>query len=133
MWSDRIMISRLLIKAQMPRVDVSLSDICVKDQEKCNDARSISMMNTVVSDWFRPSRIVIALGPVLLYYDVNIGCPRYVTDCYFYILENRLIDTTDFRLCYNSHKHAPDQDSTLGCTQPPGRCSYWVPGPGKYL
>jgi hypothetical protein len=31
-------------------VDISSSDICDKNQEKCDDARSISRMNTVVLD-----------------------------------------------------------------------------------
>jgi hypothetical protein len=40
--------------------------------------------------------------------------------CYFYSLENRLIDTVGFRLCYNSHKYTPDQDSNSGRSQPRG-------------
>jgi hypothetical protein len=31
-----------------------------------------------------------------------------------YSLENRLINMTSFRLCYNSHKHALDRDFYLG-------------------
>jgi hypothetical protein len=31
-------------------------------------------------------------------------------DCYFYSLKNCLIDTTSFRLCYNSHKYTSNQD-----------------------
>jgi hypothetical protein len=45
-------------------VDVSSSDIYDKDPEKCDDVRSISMMNMAVLDWFRPSHGVIALRPV---------------------------------------------------------------------
>jgi hypothetical protein len=49
--------------------------------------------------------------------------------CYFYSLENRLIDTAGFQLCYNSHKHAPDQDSTLDRTQPCGPMQLLGPWP----
>jgi hypothetical protein len=45
-------------------IDVLLSDICDKDREKRDDARSISRMNTADLDWFRPSHGVIALHPV---------------------------------------------------------------------
>jgi hypothetical protein len=45
-------------------VKVSSSDICDKDQEKHDDARSIIRMNTVVLDWFRPSRRVIVIHSV---------------------------------------------------------------------
>jgi hypothetical protein len=45
-------------------VDVMSSDTCDEDQEKCDDARSISKINTTSLDWFRPSHGVIALRPV---------------------------------------------------------------------
>jgi hypothetical protein len=53
-------------------VDVSSSDTCDEDQEKHDDARSISRMNIVVLDWFRPSRGVIAIHLVfaILCYEI---------------------------------------------------------------
>jgi hypothetical protein len=42
-------------------VDVSSSDTCDEDQEKRDDARSNSRLNTTILDWFRPSCGVIAL------------------------------------------------------------------------
>jgi hypothetical protein len=56
-------------------VDVSSSDICDKDREKCDDVRSISRMNTVVLDWFRPSYGVIAHIQFLLYYAIKFDAP----------------------------------------------------------
>jgi hypothetical protein len=52
-------------------VDISSSDICDKDQKKCGDVRSISQMNTTDLYWFRPSRGVIVLRPVSLYYAIK--------------------------------------------------------------
>jgi hypothetical protein len=60
-----------------------------------------------------PSRRVIALRPVLLYYTINVYL-RCIMGCYFYSQENRLIDKTGFRLCYNLNKHTSDRDSILG-------------------
>jgi hypothetical protein len=37
-------------------VDVVSSDTCDEDREKRDDVRSISRMNTISLDWFRPSR-----------------------------------------------------------------------------
>jgi hypothetical protein len=37
-------------------VDVVSSDTCDEDREKRDDVRSISRMNTMSLDWFRPSR-----------------------------------------------------------------------------
>jgi hypothetical protein len=36
---------------------------------------------------------------------------------------------TSFRLCYNSHKHAPDHDSYLGRIQPRGPLQLMGPWP----
>jgi hypothetical protein len=52
-------------------VDVVSSDICDEDREKCDYARSISKKTRRYLDWFRPSRRVITLHPVLLYYAVK--------------------------------------------------------------
>jgi hypothetical protein len=38
-------------------------------------------------------------------------CPRCIAGCYFYSQENRLIDMTNFRLCYNLNKHTSDYES----------------------
>jgi hypothetical protein len=35
-------------------------------------------------------------------------CHRYITGCYFYSQDNRLIDMANFRLCYNLYKHTYD-------------------------
>jgi hypothetical protein len=48
-----------------------------------------------VLDWFRPSRGVTALRLVFLYYAEN-WLPQMIVDCYFYSLENRLIDMVGF-------------------------------------
>jgi hypothetical protein len=45
----------------LPKNVVSSSDIYDKNQEKHDDARSISMMNKLVLDWFRPSHGVIVM------------------------------------------------------------------------
>jgi hypothetical protein len=69
-----------------------------------------------VLDWFRPSRRVIAIRPVLLYYAVEklwVVCSRCIVGCYFYSQENRLIDMVSFWLCYNLNKHTSDWDSIL--------------------
>jgi hypothetical protein len=58
-------------------------------------------MNTrhEVLDWFGPSHRVIALRPVLMYYDVEklrVAFPRCVVGCYFYSQENHLMDMSSF-------------------------------------
>jgi hypothetical protein len=47
------------------------SDICDEDQKKRDYARSISKKTRKDSYWFRPSRSIIAIHPVLLYYAVE--------------------------------------------------------------
>jgi hypothetical protein len=49
-------------------VDVVSSDIFHEDQEKRDYARSILKKTRQSLDWFRPSRRVITLRPVSLYY-----------------------------------------------------------------
>jgi hypothetical protein len=69
-----------------------------------------------VLDWFRSSRRVIVIHPVLLYYVVEklwVTYPRCIVGCYFYSQENRLIDMTSFWLCYNLNKHTSDWNSIL--------------------
>jgi hypothetical protein len=44
------------------------SDICDEDREKRDYVRSISKNTRRDLDWFRPSRRVISLRPVLMYY-----------------------------------------------------------------
>jgi hypothetical protein len=51
----------------------------------------------------------------------------------FYSLENRLIDTTSFRLYYNLHKYAPDWDSYLDRIHPRGPLQIIGPRPRRYL
>jgi hypothetical protein len=43
---------------------VQVSSTCDEDQEKHDDARSISKRNTVNLDWYMTSREVIVLRPV---------------------------------------------------------------------
>jgi hypothetical protein len=52
-------------------VDVVSSDIYDEDGEKRDYARSISKKARRVLDWFKPSRRVIALRLVSLYYTVG--------------------------------------------------------------
>jgi hypothetical protein len=59
----------------IPSVNVSSLDICNKGRKKHDDARSISRMNTMVLDWFRPSRGVIDLRPVFVVLCYEILCP----------------------------------------------------------
>jgi hypothetical protein len=67
-----------------------------EDREKRDNVGSISKMNTVTLDWFRPSHGVIALCPVFVALCLKLSCPRQVVGCYFYSLENCLIDTARF-------------------------------------
>jgi hypothetical protein len=52
-------------------VDVVSSNICDEDREKCDYIRSISKKARRGLDWSRPSRRVIAIHPVSLYYAVR--------------------------------------------------------------
>jgi hypothetical protein len=52
-------------------VNVVLSDICDDDREKHNYTRSILKKARQGLDWFRPSRRVIALRPVSMYYAIE--------------------------------------------------------------
>jgi hypothetical protein len=54
-----------------------------------------------------------------------------IVGCYFYSLENCLIDMTVFNFCYNSYKHAPDQDSSLGRIFPCGPMQLLGPWAGR--
>jgi hypothetical protein len=47
------------------------SHICDKDQEKCDYARSILKKARQGLDWFKPSRRVKVICPILLYYAVE--------------------------------------------------------------
>jgi hypothetical protein len=90
------------------------SDICDEDWKKHDYVRSISKKTRWGLDWFRPSRRVIVLYPVLLYYAMKRLVVPNELDCYLYRLENRLIDMTTFQFYYNLNKHVPDCDSWLG-------------------
>jgi hypothetical protein len=63
-------------KVHIQFVDVVSSDTCDEDWKKCDDARSISMMNTASLDWFRSSHGVIAQRPVFTVLCYEIRCPR---------------------------------------------------------
>jgi hypothetical protein len=52
-------------------IDISSSDICNDDQDKCDDVKSILRMNTINLNWFKLSHAVILLRPVLLYYAIK--------------------------------------------------------------
>jgi hypothetical protein len=52
-------------------IDISLSDICNDDQDKCDDVKSILRMDTINLNWFKLSHAVILLRPVLLYYAIK--------------------------------------------------------------
>jgi hypothetical protein len=58
-------------------------DICDEDQEKYDDIRSISRMNTVSLDWFNLSRGIIVIHPVfaILCYKIQWDLP------YLFIVE----------------------------------------------
>jgi hypothetical protein len=45
-------------------INVVSSDTCDENREKRDDVRSISSMNTMSLDWFRPSRGITAIRPV---------------------------------------------------------------------
>jgi hypothetical protein len=58
-------------------VNVVSSDICDEDRKKRDYARSISRETHRDLDWSRPSRRVIVLRPILMYYAVEkIGLPQ---------------------------------------------------------
>jgi hypothetical protein len=67
-------------------------------------------------DWFRPSRGVTTIRPILLYYAMQklwVTCPRCVTGYYFYSQKNHLIDMASFWLCYDFNKYTSDRNSIL--------------------
>jgi hypothetical protein len=65
-----------LLPSWRASVDVSSSDICDENQEKHNNASSILRMNMMDLDRFGPSREVIALHLILLYYAIKFDAPN---------------------------------------------------------
>jgi hypothetical protein len=59
-------------------------------REKRSDARSISKMNMTDLSWFRLSRGVIAIRPVLLYYDMKFDAPDILGTAIFIVWRTTL-------------------------------------------
>jgi hypothetical protein len=57
-------------------VDIVSSDTCDEDREKHDDAGSISRMNTMSLDWFRPYCGVTVIRLVFTVLCYEIRCPR---------------------------------------------------------
>jgi hypothetical protein len=115
-------------------IDVSSSDICVKHQEKRNDARSILRMNKMVLYWFSPSHRVTTICLVLLYYAMKIWLPRI--GCGLLLLWSGELPygygkvSISITIFINTH---PIKTLHRAASDLVGRCSYWTPGLGKYL
>jgi hypothetical protein len=62
---------QLFSQLEIHYVNIVSSDICDEDRKKRDYARSISKNAQQCLDWSRPSRRVIALRPVSLYYAIG--------------------------------------------------------------
>jgi hypothetical protein len=109
------------------------SDTCDEDREKHDDVRSISMMNTVSLDWFRPSRGVIDIRPIFVILCYKIRCPdelcvaTYIirrTDSYIRQISNSIIISINTYLIRTLYRVT---------SRLVGHRSHWAPGPNKYL
>jgi hypothetical protein len=103
-----------------------------EDQRKCDYARSILRKTRRGLDWFRPSRRVIAICPVSLYYAMEKLVALYELRAATYIVKRIALKTWQVSdsVIISTSAYPIGTLSTVTSSFV-GHRSYWAPGPGN--